>query len=205
MAHWPLLVQLRDLSQADSLSCTASTSTRPSSTRSTHLALVDGYARPRAAVDDVATAWAAVAAAQGPARSRRAWTSVSVRLGAIWSPSSWPRSRGWRRRPEEDDELSAARQVLASAERVQRLCDESYGALYESDQAVLSSLAGVRKRIGGARGHRARSSGRTSPRARGSSRSWRTWRGSCATMATGSTPLRSVCSRSRNGSHRWSD
>src|SRR5687768_13849316 len=48
----------------------------------------------------------------------------------------------------EDDELSAARQVLASAERVQRLCDESYATLYDADEAVLAGLSSVWKRVG---------------------------------------------------------
>ncbi len=48
----------------------------------------------------------------------------------------------------EDDELAATRQVLASAERIQRLCEESYETLYESDDAVLAGLGGVWKRVG---------------------------------------------------------
>jgi DNA repair protein RecN (Recombination protein N) len=48
----------------------------------------------------------------------------------------------------EDVELAASRQVLASAERVERLCAESYAALYESDGAVLADLGGVWKRVG---------------------------------------------------------
>lgn len=48
----------------------------------------------------------------------------------------------------EDDELAATRQVLASAERVLSLCEESYNALYENEQAVLSGLGGVWKRVG---------------------------------------------------------
>jgi DNA repair protein RecN (Recombination protein N) len=47
----------------------------------------------------------------------------------------------------EDEELAATRQVLASAERIQRLCEESYAALYESDGAVLTGLGGVWKRV----------------------------------------------------------
>jgi DNA repair protein RecN (Recombination protein N) len=50
-------------------------------------------------------------------------------------------------RPAEDEELTAARQVLASAERVERLCVESYASLYESDQAILASLGGVWRRV----------------------------------------------------------
>jgi DNA repair protein RecN (Recombination protein N) len=51
-------------------------------------------------------------------------------------------------RESEDESLAATRQVLASAERVQRLCAESYSALYESDGSALSSLGAVWKRLG---------------------------------------------------------
>jgi len=49
--------------------------------------------------------------------------------------------------PAEDVELAARRTVLASAERVERLCAESYAALYDSDTAVLASLGGVWRRV----------------------------------------------------------
>jgi DNA repair protein RecN (Recombination protein N) len=48
----------------------------------------------------------------------------------------------------EDEELAAAKQVLASAERIQRLCEESYATLYDCDDAVLAGLGGVWKRVG---------------------------------------------------------
>src|SRR6267378_3941413 len=47
----------------------------------------------------------------------------------------------------EDAELAALRQVLASAERVERLCAESYASLYESDDAILAGLGNVWRRI----------------------------------------------------------
>jgi DNA repair protein RecN (Recombination protein N) len=47
----------------------------------------------------------------------------------------------------EDVELAALRQVLASAERVERLCTESYATLYESDEAILAGLGGVWRRV----------------------------------------------------------
>jgi DNA repair protein RecN (Recombination protein N) len=50
--------------------------------------------------------------------------------------------------PEEDGELQSVRQVLVSAERVERLCAEGYASLYESDAAVLSGLGAVWKRVG---------------------------------------------------------
>jgi len=50
--------------------------------------------------------------------------------------------------PGEDDELAATRQVLANADRLQRLCAEAYAALYEGDEAALSTLAIVWKKVG---------------------------------------------------------
>jgi len=50
-------------------------------------------------------------------------------------------------KPAEDDELSALRQVLASAERVERLCVESYASLYERDDAILAGLGAVWRRV----------------------------------------------------------
>jgi DNA repair protein RecN (Recombination protein N) len=50
-------------------------------------------------------------------------------------------------KPAEDEELMATRQVLANAERVERLCAESYASLYESDEAVLSGLGHVWRRV----------------------------------------------------------
>jgi DNA repair protein RecN (Recombination protein N) len=48
----------------------------------------------------------------------------------------------------EDEELAATKHVLANAERVQRLCEESYAILYDTDNAVLAGLSGVWKRVG---------------------------------------------------------
>ena len=50
--------------------------------------------------------------------------------------------------PLEDAELAAERLVLADAERIERLCAESYASLYESDDAVLAQLGGIWKRVG---------------------------------------------------------
>jgi DNA repair protein RecN (Recombination protein N) len=49
--------------------------------------------------------------------------------------------------PGEDEALATTRQVLASAEKVQRLCQDGYAALYENDGAVLTGLGGVWKRV----------------------------------------------------------
>ena len=48
----------------------------------------------------------------------------------------------------EDEELAASKQVLANAGRVQRLCEESYATLYDTDEAVLAGLGNVWKRVG---------------------------------------------------------
>ena len=50
--------------------------------------------------------------------------------------------------PCEDAELTALRQVLASAERVERLCTESYASLYERDDSILAGLGHVWRRVG---------------------------------------------------------
>jgi DNA repair protein RecN (Recombination protein N) len=47
----------------------------------------------------------------------------------------------------EDEALNAERTVLANADRLTRLCSEAYAALYEGEQAALTSLAGVWKRL----------------------------------------------------------
>jgi DNA repair protein RecN (Recombination protein N) len=50
--------------------------------------------------------------------------------------------------PGEDEELAATRRVLANADRLQRLCEEAYAALYDGDDAALASLGTVWKRVG---------------------------------------------------------
>ena len=50
--------------------------------------------------------------------------------------------------PGEDEELTTTRVVLANADRLQRLCDEAYTALYEGDEAALTALASVWKKVG---------------------------------------------------------
>ena len=51
-------------------------------------------------------------------------------------------------KPGEDEELAATRQVLANADKLQRLCADAYQALYEGDQAALASLGLVWKKVG---------------------------------------------------------
>ena len=47
----------------------------------------------------------------------------------------------------EDEDLETARRVLASAEKLERLCGEAYSVLYDSDGAALAQLGAVWKRV----------------------------------------------------------
>ena len=48
----------------------------------------------------------------------------------------------------EDETLSAERQLLRSADTIQRLCGESYAELYDSEEAALVVLGRIWKRVG---------------------------------------------------------
>ncbi|HEY6359630.1 MAG TPA: DNA repair protein RecN [Vicinamibacterales bacterium] len=113
----------------------------------THLPVLDQYADAGALTARVAAAWNEVRTlreqlerSRMDARERSARLDlIAFQLGEIEKAAP---------RPGEDEELAATRQVLASAERIQRLCEESYASLYENDEAVLSRLGGVWKRVG---------------------------------------------------------
>ena len=113
----------------------------------THLPLLDHYAALGSQAEDVARAWADVRRlreqlerSRMDAREKAARLElIAFQLGEIEKAAP---------RPGEDDELAATRHVLASAERIQRLCEESYTALYDSDEAVLARLGTVWKRLG---------------------------------------------------------
>jgi DNA repair protein RecN (Recombination protein N) len=113
----------------------------------THLPLLDGYAALTPLASRVSVAWSALRGLREQLersrmddREKRARLDlIDVQLGEIGRAAL---------KPGEDEALAATRQVLASAERVQRLCEESYSALYESDQALLAGLSGVWKRVG---------------------------------------------------------
>ena len=112
-----------------------------------HLPLLDEYADLADAAGDVAAAWTKVRTlreqlerSRMDAREKTARLDlIAFQLGEIETAAP---------RPGEDEELAATKQVLASAERIQRLCQESYSALYDSDEAVLAGLGGVWKRVG---------------------------------------------------------
>jgi DNA repair protein RecN (Recombination protein N) len=112
----------------------------------THLRLLDEYARVEDFTAEVGSAWTDVRAlreqlerARMDGREREARLDlIAFQLAEIQKAAPGP---------SEDESLQTTRQVLASAERLRQLCEDSYAALYESDHAVLSRLGGVWKRV----------------------------------------------------------
>src|SRR5579859_5851073 len=112
-----------------------------------HLDLLDAYAQLTAAREGVATAFrdwqrirderARLTASEQQTASRAEF--LAFQLAEIDKAAP---------RPGEDEELAATRRVLANADRLQRLSDEAYAALYEGDQAALPALATVWKKVG---------------------------------------------------------
>jgi DNA repair protein RecN (Recombination protein N) len=93
----------------------------------------------RAASEDLARV-RRLAAEAGARQELAAFQLAELDKAALKSPAPGE--------PEEDVDLQSARQVLASAERIERLCAEGYASLYESDAAVLAGLGAVWKRVG---------------------------------------------------------
>jgi len=112
-----------------------------------HLPLLDEYARLEPLANRVSTAWERVRSAREQLdRSRMDEREKAARLDLIAFQLGEIEKAA--PRASEDEELTATKQVLANAERLRRLCDESYTTLYESDQAVLAGLGGIWKRVG---------------------------------------------------------
>jgi DNA repair protein RecN (Recombination protein N) len=112
-----------------------------------HLPLLDEYARLADVATHVASTWTKVRMLREEfERSRMDAREKSARLDLI----AFQLGEIEKAAPKagEDEELAATKQVLASAERIQRLCHESYATLYDSDEAVLAGLGGVWKRVG---------------------------------------------------------
>src|ERR1035437_6671611 len=117
----------------------------------THVGVLDTFGRLDGA--ETAIAFDAMrAAAEEVARVRRAIADretrqelVTFQLGELDRAGLKAPAAGG---ASEDAELASARQVLANAERVERLCAESYASLYESDEAILASLGAVWRRVG---------------------------------------------------------
>jgi len=112
-----------------------------------HLPLLDDYAGGGEIAAQVATVWARLRSLRDKLeRSRMDEREKSARLDLI----GFQLGEIEKAAPKagEDEQLTATRQVLASAERIQRLCEESYATLYDRDDAVLAGLGGVWKRVG---------------------------------------------------------
>ena len=114
---------------------------------STHLDVLDNFGGMNQLAAPVAAAYDALQAArEGLARVHTAAKDRDTRQDLITFQLG-ELDRAALRDPGEDGELAALRQVLASAERVERLCTESYASLYESDDAILAALGGVWRRV----------------------------------------------------------
>jgi DNA repair protein RecN (Recombination protein N) len=112
-----------------------------------HLSYLDLYAGSEALVTAVGAAWETMRAARERLdRSRMDVRERAARLDLVTFQLGEIRAAGLK--AGEDDELAAVRLRLANAERLQRLCDESYTALYDGEHAVLAGLASVWKRVG---------------------------------------------------------
>ncbi len=111
-----------------------------------HLDVLDAYAgadSDRAAVADAYTGWQraraerdALAAAQRESAAKAEFLSFQLTEIDRAAPKAG-----------EDEELTATRQVLANADKLQRLCDEAYDGLYEGDHAALAMLGVVWKKV----------------------------------------------------------
>jgi DNA repair protein RecN (Recombination protein N) len=120
---------------------------------STHLGVIDAFGRLDPLLAPTAAAFDAMRAAQEElARVRAAARDRESRLDLItFQLGEMDRANlkaASANEAGEDFELTAARQVLASADRVGRLCTESYASLYESDDAILAGLGAVWRRVG---------------------------------------------------------
>lgn len=112
----------------------------------THLDLLDrvaGLWPTRGTVETAFAEWAAardaLAATRMDARERAARIELlSFQLGEIEKVQP---------AEDEDEQLSATRQVLANADRLQRLGQEAYQALYDDEHAALQTLSVVWKRL----------------------------------------------------------
>ena len=119
----------------------------------THLALLDAFGSLESQRAATAVAYEQLrASTEALVLLRRAGADrgarqelVTFQLGELDRAALVDRPPG---EPSEDEALTAARQVLANAERVERLCVESYTSLYESDESVLGALGAIWRRVG---------------------------------------------------------
>lgn len=114
---------------------------------SQHLALLDAWTGLDAARQDVAAAFAQVRTHREHLdrlrmddRERAARLDlVEFQLGELQKANL---------QAGEDETLGAERQLLRSADTIQRLCSESYAELYDTEDAALVALGRIWKRVG---------------------------------------------------------
>src|SRR5215510_797189 len=112
-----------------------------------HLPLLDDYAGAGEVAEQVAAVWLRLRSLRDKLeRSRMDEREKSARLDLIGFQLGEIEKAA--AKAGEDEQLTATRQVLVSAERIRRLCEESYATLYDRDDAVLAGLGGVWKRVG---------------------------------------------------------
>jgi DNA repair protein RecN (Recombination protein N) len=114
---------------------------------STHLAVIDTFGRHGALLAPVQSAFAAMQMVRDErARIEQAAASRQARQELV----EFQLAELDRVAPTvaEDEQLATTKHVLASAERIERLCGESYSALYDSDDAILARLGAVWRRVG---------------------------------------------------------
>jgi DNA repair protein RecN (Recombination protein N) len=116
---------------------------------STHLGVIDTFGGLDEITAPTAAAFEAMRALQDElARVRRAAKDRDARQDLItFQLGELDRAGLKAGDPGEDVELAALRQVLASADKVERLCADSYALLYESDDAILAGLGNVWRRV----------------------------------------------------------
>lgn len=111
-----------------------------------HLGVLDAFARPLRELAAVATAWTIFRDAR--ARLAHSQMDASERERRVARMAEELREiDALKPRAGEIEELASRRAVLVHAERIERLCREAYQALYGQDDAAMSVLAGVWKRV----------------------------------------------------------
>ena len=112
-----------------------------------HVPLLDNWAGLETQYQQVAQAWTRVRDLRGQIeRMRRDDRERAARLELLAFQLGELQKAALKE--GEDEALQELRQVLRSADLVQRLCAEGYADLYDSEQSVLTGLGRVWKRVG---------------------------------------------------------
>lgn len=111
-----------------------------------HLGVLDAFARPGSTLEHVTAAWSTYREAR--ARLARSQMDASERERRLARLAEELREiDALNPQPGEIDELTAERAMLVHADRIQRLAREGYDQLYAQDDAAVSLLGSVWKRV----------------------------------------------------------